>query len=101
VGFIPVVNQGGKRVVRWYQLVIMCVVILSAVIFGSCLMSYFLTGDWRDGAFAGICVGAFSYGMFFYTVVIARGFKMPVEKLPTNHPKPPSNNPARSYSACD
>jgi hypothetical protein len=77
MGFLPFVNQGGQRVVRWHRLALVWLFILSATMFGSCLMGYVLVGDWRYGVFAGMATG-----VAFSTVVTYLGFTAPVEKLP-------------------
>jgi hypothetical protein len=82
VGFLPFVNQGGKRVVRWHRLVMVWLFIISATLFGSCTMGYALTGDWRYGAFMGMVMG-----VAFSTVVTVLGFSTPVGELPPIQPR--------------
>jgi hypothetical protein len=82
MGFLPFVNQGGKRVVRWHRLVLMWIAIISATLFGSCTMGYFLAGDWRYGAFMGMVMG-----VAFSTVAAVLGFRTPVDKLPPIPPR--------------
>jgi hypothetical protein len=81
MGFLPFVNQGGQRVVRWHRLVLVWIFVLSASLFGSCTMGYILVGDWRYGVFMGLVTG-----VAFSTVVTALGFTTPVEKLPPIRP---------------
>jgi hypothetical protein len=77
MGFLPFVNQGGKRVVRWHRLVLVWLSIISATLLGSCTLGFILTGDWRYGAFIGMVMG-----VGCSTVVAVLGFTTPVEKLP-------------------
>jgi hypothetical protein len=82
MGFLPFVNQGGNRVIRWHRLVLAWIAVISATVFGSCTMGYFLTGDWRYGAFVGLVLG-----VAFSAVVTVLGFTTPVEKLPEIQPR--------------
>lgn len=82
MGFLPFVNQGGQRVVRWHQLVLVWIAVISATLFGSCTMSYILTGDWRYGAFMGMVTG-----VAFSTAFTVRGLSLPIEKLPPSLPR--------------
>lgn len=82
MGFLPFVNENGKRVVRWHRLVLAWIAIISATLFGSCTMGYILTGDWRYGVFMGLAMG-----VAFSTVVAVLGFTTPVEKLPPIQPR--------------
>lgn len=77
MGFLPFVNQGGKRVVRWHRLIVAWIAVLSATLFGSCTMGYILTGDWRYGAFIGLAMG-----VAFSTVITVQGFNVAIDKLP-------------------
>jgi len=77
MGFLPFVNRGGKRVVRWHRLVLAWLAITSATLLGSCSMGYLLTGDWEYGAFMGVALG-----VVFSSAVTVLGFTAPVEKLP-------------------
>jgi hypothetical protein len=82
MGFLPFVNDGGKRVVRWPRLVLAWIAILSATMLGSCTMGYILTGDWRYGAFIGVAMG-----VAFSTVITVQGFNVPIDKLPQSQPR--------------
>ncbi len=77
MGFLPFVNQGGRRIVRWHRLVLVWIAVISATLVGSCSMGYLLTGDFRYGAFLGLAMG-----VAFATVVTVQGFTTPVDKLP-------------------
>jgi hypothetical protein len=77
MGFLPFVNQGGKRVVRWHRLVLCWIAVISAALFGSCAMGYLLTRDWRNGAFTGMAMG-----VTFAAVITVQGFTLPVDALP-------------------
>lgn len=82
MGFLPFVNQGGQRIVRWHRLIFAWIAVISATTFGSCTMGYFLTGDWRYGAFIGMAMGvAFSAG------ITVQGFSVPIDKLPPSQPR--------------
>jgi hypothetical protein len=77
MGFLPFVNQDGKRVVRWHRLMFVWLAVIFAAMFGSCLLGYLLTGDWRYGAFIGLAMGvAYSF------VITVQGFNAPIDKLP-------------------
>jgi hypothetical protein len=78
MGFLPFVNQGGERIVRWHRLVLVWIAVISATTFGSCTMGYILTGDWWRFGWIGIWMGVFLSASFtFY------GLTKPVDKLPT------------------
>jgi hypothetical protein len=77
MGFLPFVNEGGRRVVRWARLVLAWVFIMFGTLIGSCTMSYILTGDWGRFGWIGIWMGVLCSASFtFY------GFSTPVDKLP-------------------
>jgi hypothetical protein len=80
MGFLPFVNEGGQRVVRWHRVVLVWVFVISASMFGSCGMGYLLVGDWRYGAFVGMAMG-----VTYSAMVTARGLTCPVARLPSIH----------------
>jgi hypothetical protein len=82
MGFLPFVNQGGQRVVRWHRLALVWLFIISATLFGSCMMGYSLTGDWRWGDFIGVALG-----VFLSMVFTVQGFTTPPERLPSIPPR--------------
>jgi len=82
MGFLPFVNQGGQRIVRWHRLILVWIAGISATMFGSCTMGYILTGDWRYGAFIGMAMG-----VAFSTVVTIQGYNIPIDKLPPIQPR--------------
>jgi len=85
MSFLPFVNQGGQRIVRWHRLIFAWIAVLLATTFGSCMMGYILTSDWRYGAFLGVTLGvAFSAG------ITVQGFTLPVENLPPFRNRPRS-----------
>ncbi len=76
MGFLPFVNDGGRRVVRWPRLILMWVAIILASSLGFVGASYAL--DWWDYTlFGGIAMGVCSAA--WATTI---GFTLPVEKLP-------------------
>jgi hypothetical protein len=77
MGFLPFVNQNGRRVVRWHRLALLWVAIILASILGAAAASHALTGDWRYFVSFGI-----AWGVFNSALVTARGFRLPVEQLP-------------------
>jgi hypothetical protein len=77
MGFLPFVNQGGRRVVRWPRLVLAWAAIMAAALLGSCAASYLLTGGWRQYDFAGIWLGVLGCASF-----ALYGLTAPVYKLP-------------------
>lgn len=82
MGFLPFVNQGGQRVVRWHRLTLAWACVISAAMFGSCAMGYALVGDWRYGAFPGMAMG-----VAFSTAFTYLGFTTPVDRLPPISPR--------------
>jgi hypothetical protein len=52
-GFVPFVNEGGRRVVRWHRLVLVWIFVTLASLVGCCVGASFLGGDWRDGVVLG------------------------------------------------
>jgi hypothetical protein len=76
-GFLPFVNEGGQRVVRWHRLVLVWLSIFTATTFGSCLAAHVLAGDWY-GAFPGVATGA-----AFSAMATVQGFTRAVEDLPS------------------
>ena len=77
MGFLPFVNQGGQRVVRWHRLVLIWVAVILACVLGNGAMSYALTGDFWHYFFFAIW-----FGVFLVACFTVRGFALPVEKLP-------------------
>lgn len=75
-GLLPIVNEGGRRVVRWPRLALVWLAIVSASLVACCVVAAFL-GDWRDG----IGVGA-AVGVMFATMVTVQAFSRAVEDLP-------------------
>jgi uncharacterized membrane protein YczE len=80
MGFLsltPIVNQSGKRVVRWPRLVLLWVAIILAAALGGGAASYALMGDfWHYASFAvgfGVVLAALTTGLWL---------RLPVEKLP-------------------
>ncbi len=82
MGFLPFVNQGGKRVVRWHRLILVWITVISATMFGSCTMGYILTGDWRSFALIGMALGATCAGQITF-----QGLNIPIDKLPPIQPR--------------
>lgn len=79
-GFLPLVNEGKQRVVRWHRLVLVWVFVLAATTSGCCAMAYLLVGDWSEGVFMGIATG-----VMYSAIVTFDGFMRPVEQLPSIH----------------
>lgn len=77
-GFLPFVNEGGRRVVRWHRLVFAWVSIIAASALGCGVATSFLGGDWRDGGALGAAVG-----VMFAAMVTVQGLTRAVEDLPT------------------
>ena len=78
MGFLPFMNQGGQRVVRWPRLILAWAFIMLGTLLGSCTMGYILTGDWWRFDWIGIWMG-----VFFSASFAVYGFTTPVDKLPT------------------
>jgi hypothetical protein len=77
MGFLPFVNQGGQRVVRWDRLILVWVVVVLACLLGNGAMSYALMGDfWHYSLFA------IWFGVFLAACFTVRGFTTPIDKLP-------------------
>jgi len=83
MGFLPFVNRGGRRVVRWPRLILAWAFIMLATLLGSCTMGYVLTGYWWRFDWNGIWLG-----VFFSASLAVYGFTTPVDRLP--------RSPARS-----
>ena len=77
-GFLPIVNEGGRRVVRWHRLVLVWICVTLAALVGGCVAVSFLGGDWRDGVGLGTAVG-----VMFSAMVTVQGFTRAVEDLPS------------------
>ena len=77
MGFLPFVNQGGKRVVRWPRLVLMCLAVILACILGSGATSYAVMGDFWHYASFGV-----GFGVILVASATGLGLRLPVEKLP-------------------
>ncbi|HTK74518.1 MAG TPA: hypothetical protein VL371_04620 [Gemmataceae bacterium] len=77
MGFLPFVNQGGQRVVRWPRLMLAWASIMLATLLGSCAMGYVLAGDWWCFNWNGIWMG-----VFFSASLAVYGFTTPVDRLP-------------------
>jgi hypothetical protein len=77
MGFLPFVNAGGQRVVRWHRLIFTWIALIVAATLGSAAVSYAGIGDWRLDISLGIAIG-----VFYSAVITVRGFILPVEKLP-------------------
>ncbi len=81
MGFLPFVNQGGRRVVRWHRLALVWDVIIAACVLGNGATAYALTGDfWQNAPFA------VWFGGFLAACLTVRGFTLPVEQLPSTQP---------------
>ena len=80
LGLLPIVNKGGRRVVRWHRLVLVWIAITLASVVGWCVAVAFLGGDWQDGIGPGAAVG-----VMFAAVVTVQGFARAVEDLPPAH----------------
>lgn len=78
MGFLPFVNQGGQRIVRWHRLVILWVALIVTSLLAAAAVSYVLMGNWWHFASFGI-----AWGVFNAAWVTGRGFNLPVEKLPS------------------
>jgi|GEM_PF-3741550 len=76
-GFLPFVNEGGHRVVRWYQLVLAWGVIFTIAIFGCYLAARVVAGEGWYGGVVGAVLGA---GVAVMLTV--QGFTRAVEDLP-------------------
>jgi hypothetical protein len=85
MGFLPFVNQGGRRIVRWPRLALAWVAVIAACILGNGAMTYALTGDFWDNAPFAIWLGVLLAACF-----TVRGFTLPVECLPPASPGPSS-----------
>jgi hypothetical protein len=81
MGFLPFVNQGGQRVVRWHRLVLIWVAVILACVLGNGAMSYALVGDFWQDAFLAIWLG-----VFLAACLTVRGFMLPIAKLPPRQP---------------
>jgi hypothetical protein len=79
--FLPFVNRGGRRVVRWPRLVLLWVTILLICLLGSGAMAYWFQGGFGQDSFFALCVGAVTA-----VCTTAWGFTVPVERLPTMLP---------------
>jgi hypothetical protein len=77
MGFLPFMNQGGQRVVRWHRLVLAWLAILAACALGAAGMSYALRGDVWDFALFGLALG-----VGWAAALTAQGFLLPGERLP-------------------
>jgi hypothetical protein len=77
MGFLPFVNQGGKRVVSWPRLVLMWLAVILAVLLGNGAMSYALTGDFWHYTLLGV-----GFGVFVAAMATGLGFRLSVEKPP-------------------
>jgi hypothetical protein len=77
MGFLPFVNDSGRRVVRWHRLVLAWVAVILACLAGTAITSYGLMGAWDSFAPVG-----FVLGVFFCAIITVNGFMVPVEKLP-------------------
>jgi hypothetical protein len=76
MGFLPFVNQGGQRIVRWHRLALRWSAVILACILGNGAVTYALMGDfWHDDVLT-IC-----FGVFLAACVTVRGFTLPVEHL--------------------
>ena len=69
MGFLPFVNQGGRRIVRWHRLVLVWIAVVFACILGYGAMSYALMGDFWHDSFLAIWLG-----VFLAACVTVRGF---------------------------
>ena len=76
-GFLPFVNEGGRRVVRWHRLVLVWVFVLSATVLGCCAAAYLIVGDWSEGIFLGVATG-----VTYSAAVTFDGFMRSAEELP-------------------
>ena len=87
MGFLPFVNQGGQRIVRWHRLVLAWIAVILACILGNGAMSYALMVDfWHDSLFA------IWFGVFLAACLTVRGLTLPVEKLPPIRRRPLSGD---------
>lgn len=77
-GILPIVNEGGRRVVRWHRLVLVWAAVALAALVGCCVMAAFLGGDWREGIVPGAALG-----VMFSAMVTVQGFTRAVEDLPS------------------
>ena len=76
-GFLPIVNEGGRRVVRWHRLALVWLAVVLAAVAGWCTAVAVLGGDWRDGVASGAAAG-----VLFAAVVTVQGFTRAVKDLP-------------------
>ena len=79
-GFLPFVNEGGRRVVRWHRLVLVWIFVTLASLVGCCVGASFLGGDWRDGVGLGAALG-----VMFSAMLTVQGFTRAVEDLPSTN----------------
>jgi CHASE2 domain-containing sensor protein len=77
MGFLPFINEGGRRVVRWPRLVLAWLAVVSACVLGAGGASYALTGGWWPGVSAGIALG-----LFYSAGLTVHGLTVPVKQLP-------------------
>ncbi len=80
MGFLslsPIMITGGKRVIRWPQLLLMSVAIILAAALGSGAVSYALMGDYWQYAFFGV-----GFGVVVAALTTGLWLRFPVEKLP-------------------
>lgn len=82
MGFLPFVNQAGKRVVRWPRLVLAWGFVMLATLLGSSSVGYVLTGDWRRFDWIGIWMG-----VLYCASLAVQGFTTPADKLPPLRPR--------------
>jgi hypothetical protein len=76
-GFLPFVNEGGRRVVRWHRLALVWVFVISATTVGCCAGAYLIVGDWSEGLFMGVATG-----VTYSAAVTFDGFMRSAEELP-------------------
>src|SRR5436309_3558104 len=81
MGFLPFVNEGGRRVIRWPWLFLAWIGVLLACLAGTAVAAFALVGDWGRFLFEGVVLGV--YCCAWLTV---QGLTLPVENLP---PWPP------------
>jgi hypothetical protein len=77
MGFLPYVNQGGRRVIRWHRLALVWFAVIVACLLGNGAVSYALTGDFWQYAWFAVW-----FGMFLAACFTVRCFTVGVEQLP-------------------
>jgi len=78
MGFLPFVNDHGRRLIRWRRLFCMWAAVIAASTVGAGVVSWALTGAFWDYATSGVALG-----VLFASFATVSGLQMPVDSLPT------------------